>query len=372
MEEGPDIVKVLHVEAGRHLYGGALQVMFLMRGLQERGIENVLACPRGSGIAEAGHPFGKVVPMAMRGDGDLGIVSRLKGLIASERPDIVHLHSRRGIDVWGAIAARSSGVPVVLSRRVDNREPPWLARLKYRLYHRVITISRGIADVLVKEGVKPDRIVCVPSAVDTSQYHPLRRDLAWFREEFSLPADAFTIGMAAQFIPRKGHQTLLAAVPAVVARHPNARVLLFGQGPLKEALERQIKNSPLLSRHVVIAGFRKDLDRVLPNLEVLAHPASMEGLGVALLQAAACEVPIVAGRAGGIPEIVHPGINGELIEPGDEKALGQHLADLLADELKRRRYGRAGRVLVERQYSVSAMVDGNLQVYREVLGSEPT
>ena len=94
----------------------------------------------------------------------------------------------------------------------------------------------------------------------------------------------------------------------------------------------------------------------------------MEGLGVALLQAAACGVPIVAGRAGGIPEIVEPGVNGELVNPGDAAALAEHVSRLLESEELRRRYGQAGRRRVERAFSIDAMVEGNLAVYRDLAG----
>lgn len=361
-------MKVLHVEAGKHLYGGALQVVFLMRGLARRGVDVVLACPTGSAIAAAVRDAGLPVhELAMRGDADAGLVARLLGLMRRERPDLLHLHSRRGCDTWGALAGRLRGLPVVLSRRVDNPEWRLWAALKYRLPDQVVTISQGIREVLLREGVPATRITCVPSAVDTEQYQPGRAAQPWFRGEFGLPDDALTIGMAAQFIDRKGHATLLDALPAVFAQHPVTRVLLFGQGPLVETVRQRVAADPLLAARVQLTGFRRDLDRILPCLDVLAHPAFMEGLGVSLLQAAACGVPIVAGRAGGIPEIVQPGLNGALIEPGDVAGLSAALNRLLESPELRTRQGAAGREWVEQHFSIDAMVEGNLAVYRGLM-----
>ena len=360
-------MKILHVESGRHLYGGALQVVFLLQGLKARGEQAVLVCPQGSAIAEAARPHAlRVHEVAMKGDLDVGMVGRLRALIREERPDIVHLHSRRGSDLWGGLAARLEGVPTVLSRRVDNPEPRWWVKRKYRLYARVIAISEGIRQVLLGEGLSADQVVCVHSAVDTERYRPEPADRAWLRAEFGLAEDEATLAMAAQFIPRKGHRTLLAALPAVLAAHPRTRTLLFGQGPELAAIQDLVREAGLGER-VLFPGFRRDLERVLPCIDVMVHPAEMEGLGVALLQAAACGLPIVAGRAGGIPEIVRPGLNGELIEPGDAAALAQHLARLLGDPALRARYGAAGRQLVLDEFSVDAMVDGNLAVYRAAL-----
>lgn len=362
-------MKVLHVEAGMHLYGGALQVVFLLRGLKARGVHSVLACPQGSAIAPEAAPHAQVVQMPMKGDLDAGLLGRLRALIRQEKPDVVHLHSRRGSDIWGALAGRLEGVPVVLSRRVDNPESRWVVKLKYRLYDEVVTISDGIRQVLRAEGVPEAKLHCVLSAVDTQQYQPDRSHLAWFRETFGLADDALTIGMVAQFIGRKGHGTLLDALPTVLAAHPRTQVLLFGQGPLHDAVRARVQADALLKQHVQLPGFRRDLDRILPCLDVLAHPASMEGLGVSLLQAAACGVPLVGGRAGGIPEIIQPGLNGELIEPGDTAALARHLHALLASSELRQRYGQAGRAWVEQRFSIDAMVAGNLAVYQGLVSA---
>jgi glycosyltransferase involved in cell wall biosynthesis len=363
-------MRVLHVEAGMHLYGGALQVVFLMRGLAARGVEVALACPPGSAIGSAVRDLGLPVhEIVMRGDADIGLVARLGRLLKQGQPDLLHLHSRRGCDTWGALAGRLHGLPIVLSRRVDNPEPRWWVRLKYRLPHHVVTISRGIRDVLLAEGVPPERITCVPSAVDTNQYRPAREEgRAALSHAFGLPPGALVIGMAAQFIERKGHATLLDALPEVFARHPTARVLLFGQGPLAAAVRARIDAEPAWRGQVQMLGFRADLDRLLPGLDVLAHPAFMEGLGVALLQAAACGVPIVGGQAGGIPEIVQHGLNGELIEPGDAKGLAAALNRLLDSPALRVRMGEAGREWVERHFSIGSMVEGNLAVYQRLLG----
>lgn len=360
-------MKILHLEAGRHLYGGARQVQYLIEGLAARGVENRLVCPAGSAIADAVRgTASRVDAIPMGGDADPGLVLRLGRILLTECPDLVHLHSRRGADLFGGIAARWAGIPCVLSRRVDNPEPPWLARRKYRLYDRVITISEGIRQVLLTEGVEPDRVLCVHSAVDAGAY-ATTCDRAWLDAELRLPARAPLAGMVAQLIPRKGHSVLLEAVRAVLAKHPDLQVLLFGKGPLEAELETKIRERNL-QRHVRLAGFRTDLHRILGCLDLLVHPALMEGLGVSLLQAAAAGVPIIASRAGGMPEAVRHEHNGLLVPPGDAPALATAIGRLLADAPLRRRMGNAGRRLVAEQFSVDAMVQGNLGVYRSLLG----
>ncbi|WP_435103413.1 glycosyltransferase [Arhodomonas sp. AD133] len=354
---------VVHVETGMHLYGGALQVLFLLRGVREHPGRHVLVCPAGSEIAAAAEGVAdRVVAIPVRGDLDIGFARRLVRVLREECADLVHLHSRRGADVLGGIAARFAGVPAVLSRRVDNPERRWQVALKYRLYAHVVTISEGIRRVLLAEGVPPEKVTCVPSAVDTERYRP-GGDREWFRRIFSLDADEQTVGMVAQFIPRKGHRLLVEAASAILATQPRTRFLLFGQGPEVDAIRAAVAEAGLAERFV-FAGFRDDLEQVMPCLDVLAHPAYMEGLGVSLLQAAACEVPVVATPVGGIPEVVVDGENGHLVPVGDANALARAVIGLLAEPDIRERLGAAGRERVLRAFSVEAMVNGNESVWR--------
>ena len=358
-------MKILHVEAGKHYYGGARQVAYIIEGLAQRGVENFLACPIGADIAAAVGNTAQVHQLAMSGDADIGMTWRLARLIREVRPDIVHLHSRRGADLWGGIAARWTGTPCVLSRRVDNPESPLQVALKYRLYDHVITISEGIRRVLLDEGLAPQRVTCVRSAVDAEPYL-IPVDHAAFLKEFSLPPHAIVIGMVAQLIPRKGHRYLIDAIKALRHTFPDVRVLLFGKGPLQAELESEIAQNDLTDI-IRFAGFRNDLPQWLGGLDILAHPADMEGLGVSLLQASAAAIPIVTSRAGGLPEAVAEDVSGLLILPGDVAALIAALRQLLDDAALRKKMGKAGRARILAEFSIDAMVDGNLAVYRKVL-----
>ncbi|TQV62871.1 MAG: glycosyltransferase family 4 protein [Halothiobacillaceae bacterium] len=360
-------MKVLHIEAGRHLYGGARQVLYLLEGLAARGVESILACPEGSDIAREARPWARVVEMRMGGELDLMLPGRLRRLMMDTRPDLVHVHSRRGVDVWGGIAARRAGIPALLSRRVDNPEPRWLAHWKYGLYAKVIAISEGIRQVLLREGIPPEHVVTVRSAVDAAPYlHACERDA--FRETFGLPEHALALGVIAQLIPRKGHRHLLAILPEIVQRHPEVRVLFLGKGAHRPQLERQVEQLGL-ARHVQFTGFRDDLARWLPCLDIVVHPADMEGLGVSLLQASSASLPIIATRAGGIPEAVRDGENGLLIPPADPTALAEALLRLLDNAPLRTTMGATGRALVQREFSVTGMVQGNLALYRQILSA---
>lgn len=353
-------MKVLHVETGMHLYGGALQVRYLLEGLRGK-VENVLVAPRGSEIAAAVAENARVYDPPVAGEIDPRLLMGLVRAIREERPDIVHVHSRRGADLWGGVAARFSGIPSLLTRRVDNPEPKWLVRAKYGMYAKVVTISEGIRKVLLTEGIAPGRMECIPSAVDTRVYRP-GGDPEWFRREFQLSVEEKVVGVIAQLISRKGHRFLIEAAPAILKDVPNTRFLVFGQGPLREELDGLCQKSGLSDRFL-FAGFRRDMPRILPCLDLVVHPALMEGLGVSLLQASACGVPIVAARAGGIPEVVREGENGILVEPGTAAGLVAPIVEILRSGALADRYGRNGVELVRNRFSIESMVAGYERLY---------
>jgi len=358
-------MKILHVEGGRNLYGGALQVLYLLEGLKARGVDNHMACRSDSDLAQAAAPFAEVHGMDMAGDLDVRLIPKLYRLIRATRPDVVHLHSRIGADVMGGIAGQLAGVPLVHSRRQDNPESRFAVAIKYRLFDRVVAISEGIGKVLLSEGLPPAKLRCVRSAVDARPYQQARDD-AWLRAEFNLPEGGPVMGIVAQLISRKGHRFLLQAMPKLRRQFPGLHLIILGKGPAEADIRAEIQTLGL-EDCVRLAGFRDDLPRILPCLDLLVHPALMEGLGVSLLQASSAGLPIVAARAGGIPEAVHDGLNGLLVPPGDVDALETAIVRVLGDAELARRLGEAGRELVAREFSVDSMVEGNLRVYRELL-----
>jgi len=362
-------LKLLHIETGKHLYGGAQQVMYLLDGLRARGYESILACTKESAIADKATREGfRVEAMACAGEIDLEFMLRLRHLMRVEKPDVAHIHSRRGADSLGLLAAKWTSTPVVISRRVDNPETPWVAKFKYGLCDHVITISEAIKRVLISTGIDGSKITCVRSAVVPERFVPTVSK-SEFLEDMELAPGSFVIAVVAQLIERKNHIGLLRALATIKDQLPtNVQVLFFGQGPLLENLQNAVINLHLESR-VKFVGFRDDLHELISHVDLLVHPAKMEGLGVSLIEAAAAGVPIIGNPAGGIPEIVRDEENGLLVDCSNPGALGEAIFKLCSDDQALTRMGKLGRQLVADEFSIDAMVEGNLAVYRNLLNN---
>ena len=359
-------MKTLHVETGRHLYGGAQQVLYLTEGLTRRGVDTLLVCPPDSAIAPAAQELGIAVEtIPCGGDLDILFLSRLRRLLTRLRPDIVHCHSRRGADILGGRAAAMAGIPAVVSRRVDNPDPPFLARLRYRKFAHVIAISEAIRAALLASGVPEEVIVVIRSAVDVDRFGeaPDRHVLA---DTFDVPADATVILSAAQLIPRKGQGLLLDALARLKPDYPNLRAVICGRGPDEIALKWQAGQQGI-DDIVRFAGFRDDLDELLGAFDMLVHTASAEGLGVIALKAQAAGVPVIAFEAGGLPEIVKHAETGLLVPDADVSALTSAIASLLDDTATRARYATAARAHARANLSTAPMIEAHINLYTSLL-----
>lgn len=330
----------------------------------------MLFCQQGSDILRT---VGDTIPVrapAFEKATDPYFLLAASKVIAQEKPDVVHVHCRRG-DTFACLAAKICRTPaVILSRRVDDPIPRSLGNyLRFRvLCDHVIAISDSVRRVLLGAGVPRNRLSLVRSVIDSSQYR-VPRDRAWFSHEFGVAEQEIALGVVGQLIERKGQAFMLRAMPAILRRFPGCRLLFFGKGQMAKPL-KALANDLGIADRVIFANFREDIPRILPNLDLLVHPAISEGLGVSLLQASAAGVPIVAGDTGGIPEVVKHLQTGWLVPPCDSKSIEEAVRCALSSPDLAARLARNAQAHVELEFGVDRMIEGNLKVYREVLAAK--
>jgi glycosyltransferase involved in cell wall biosynthesis len=232
----------------------------------------------------------------------------------------------------------------------------------------VIAISDRIGEQLLAAGVPERKLRLVSSGVLPEACAP-----SWSREkfltEFGLGPDDFVIAMIAQLIPRKGHRYLLDALPKIHASYRGTRVLLFGAGSQEQKLAELIEHKRL-GDVVQLAGHRPDLLEFLGHVQLVVHPATREGLGVSLLEAQAAGVPVVGFRVGGVTEVVSDGVTGALVAARDSDALAAAIIRLAWNPRERSAMSTAARERIAAEFSVDGMVQGNLAVYREIIGDD--
>lgn len=184
------------------------------------------------------------------------------------------------------------------------------------------------------------------------------------RASLGFKADDLLIGCVANLHPYKGHTFLIEAFGQTVVDHPRARLVLAGSGALEASLKEQARN---LGDRITFLGYCGNVRGVLEALDVYVQPSVMEALGLAVLEASAMGLPVVASEVGGLPEVVRPGETGLLVSPGDPSALAEALARLLDHSGERELFGSTGSMMVREQFTRERMAAETCAVYERLL-----
>jgi len=360
----------LHVDTARTWRGGQNQVLLTVNGLRSMGERAALvAHPDGELRRRAAEGL-ELVPMAPRTEMDLTAAWRFSRVIKRLAPDVIHAHDPHGVAMaslalsLGSGAGQARAPALVASRRVDfHLKGNSFSRWKYRQVDAFIAASEAIRRMLVVDGVPTERTVTVHEGIDVE--HVVSAPPVNVHEAFWLPHQAPVVGNVAALVPHKGQRYLVDAAHLVVREIPDARFIILGEGEQREHLEKQVHEHHL-EKHVLLPGFRTDVLGCIKGFDLFVMSSVTEGLGTSLLDAMACAKPIVATRAGGIPEIVEDGVNGQLVAPRDATALAAAIVRALKDEGLRRRMGEAGFARVRERFTVDRMVSETAAVYKHL------
>ena len=299
-----------------------------------------------------------------------GLFLTALGQLRREPADIIHVHSRFFFSsLVGASLSRMLRLPLVTTLHVGSLEHlPRRHRLPAIAYEqtlgraivsassRVVAVSGHVAEHARRLGAKPGGVSVIENAVDTDEFHPASRR----------PRRRVRAVFVGRLIENKGPQFLIAAAPAVLAGNPNVEFVFVGDGPLRPRLEEQAKRLGVEAR-MRFLGLRSDVAEVLRDSDVFVRPSLTEGMSLTVLEAMACGLPVIVTPVGGTPEVVADAVNGCLVPAGNVSALSEALLRLCGDARLRRKLGRSGRALVERQYGWSRVIEANLRVYESAL-----
>jgi glycosyltransferase involved in cell wall biosynthesis len=367
----------LHVDTARTWRGGQNQVLLTINGLRAIGQRAALVAHPDGELRNRVEEGLELIPIAPKTEMDLTAAWRFARLLKKLAPDVIHAHDPHGVAMaslalsLGTSSRRSGsaagGAPaLVASRRVDfHLQGNAFSRWKYKQVDCFIAASGAIRQMLVADGVPAERTVTVHEGIDID--HVLAAPPVNVHEAFWLPHQAPVVGNVAALVPHKGQRYLIDAAHLVVQQIPDARFVILGEGELREHLEHQVKEHHL-EKHVLLPGFRIDVLGCIKGFDVFAMSSVTEGLGTSLLDAMACARPIVATRAGGIPEIVQDDVNGLLVPVRDAHALADAIVRQLKDAALRRRMGEAGLALARERFTVERMVAETAAVYARVAG----
>ncbi|AMV30824.1 Putative glycosyltransferase EpsF [Pirellula sp. SH-Sr6A] len=349
--------------------GGAETLLVnLVRGFDDSQIEPSVVClkDRGPLGQEISSDF-PVYDRLLKHKYDIGILNRLTKHFRREKTDAVITVGAGDKMFWGRLAARRAGVPVICSALHSTGWPDGIGKLNRMLTcitDGFIGVAKSHGEFLVEQERFPkSKVFVIPNGVDTRRFAPSTNAYQDVRTELGIPSDAKLIGIVAALRPEKNHGLFLQLAKRLQEKNLKTHFVIIGDGPERASL--RVQRATMGLQHCVhFLGSRSDTPRLLAAMDLFVLTSHNEASPVSILEALACEVPVVASRVGSIPDTVLDGWNGYTATPGSVSDFEKRVQSILdrADESKE--FGRNGRQFVESHASLQNMVD----CYTDLIG----
>ena len=375
-------IKIARIITQMDLGGAQEAVLSLIKGLNQVPFEQVLITGEGGllfhDLAAIPNVKKYVVPELTRRVSllsvctDLKAILKIRSILRSEKPDIVHTHTPKA-GILGRWAAWACGIPIIIhtyhgfgfsdAHPFWKRLPLiWVERLTAVITDYFITVSKNnwnrgeTYGILNKQGCE-----LIRSGIDLPTFLDVSKHRADKRRELEFDASVRIVGTVAGFKPPKALDHLLRVAGMVSARVPRLKFLIVGDGELRPSLEGLIQDLHLESV-VKLMGWRKDVPELLRVFEVFILTSLWEGLPRVLVEAKLAGLPVVAYDVDGVSEVIQNGESGFLVAPGNQESMAKRIVELLINEPLRRQLGQGGRALWD-EFSAAGMVQKHACLY---------
>lgn len=353
-------ITVLHILSSADIAGGERYLLDLINN-SDNSINHLIVLPYPGPFLDLliskNHNF-TIVNMTRRFS--LTSIPQLIRHIKSTSADILHTHGYRA-NFYGRIAGLLSNYKIVSTVHVslyDYIDTHFLIRWLYISIEKLLSwktnkficISQAMLDDMLKIGIDKSKIELIPNGVDLRRFFPkpVNEEL---KSKLGIAPNSPVIGTVGRMVPEKGQKYLIEAISLLKPKWNNLKCLFVGDGPLLSELKKQA-NDLDISDMCVFTGTRNDIELVYPVLDLFVLPSLREPFGLVLLEAMACEKPVVTTDSGGPSEFIKSGINGILVPPRDSKALALQINRLLSEKEKAGDIGKEGLKTVRNFFSV--------------------
>lgn len=355
-------MRVLQVNSATSIGGGERHVADLANALAQRGHDVYAVLRHRSPLVGElrSLPQENITMLPLRNSLDIGSALRLAHLIREREIEVVHAHLARDYPLAALAVERAGTARLVITRHVLfplNR----LHRLTLRRVAYAIAVSRAVGESL--RGIFAEsKIAYVPNGIDLKRFAVIARSGA---------RDRLLVGTVGHLAPIKGHEDFIRAASLIAAKRADVDFVIVGddESPTKDTqtqLERLIRELGL-SQRVHLAGRVDETSRLLSDLDLFVSASRSEGFGLAIIEAMASGVPVVATRSAGAREIIEDGETGRLVPIGDAHALAEAILCLLDDREGRERLRQRALETVRQRFSLERMIEETERVYRRAL-----
>jgi len=331
--------------------------------------------PIADDLAEMGVPVTVINSRNLR---DAAAFRRLLIFIRQRGFDIIHTHLTYA-DIWGRIAGRIIGVPVVSTLHVEQyggenvsaergRAIEKLANFVRRNFGSfVISVSDSMRRSFIEKGYRQKRLVTIHNGIDLDKFRlPADFSRIKARAGFGIPESSSVIATVSVLREGKGHDLLLSAAERVLKTEKDVRFLIVGSGPL-EARLRQRTSDAGLENKVIFTGMRRDVVNLLALSDIFVLASERDQLPTVFLEAMAMKLPAIGLNSGGVPEMVSDGETGIIVQSPDARELEKGILKLLQNPETARVMGGKGRQRVEKEFSALVWAHKLQELYGKAL-----
>jgi len=347
--------------------GGAETLLVnLVRRVDRSRFEPLIGCMKQRDVL--GETLANEIPVfenLIRHKYDFKVVGRLKKLFREQKIDALITVGAGDKMFWGRIAARSAGVPVILSALHSTGWPDGVGRLNRMLTgitDGFIAVAQQHAEYQVEQERFPkEKVFLIPNGIDTDrfQFHPEKRE-EW-RSKLMISSGDPVVGIVAALRPEKNHRLFLEAAAGVLKKLPKARFVVAGDGTERAELEA-FASQLGIAQSVDFIGSTDDVVGVLSMLDLFALTSHNEASPVSIMEAFSCGRPVVAPDVGSINETVLHCENGFLVPAGDLQQTTDRWIEILENPLRSSHWGKLGRRRVIENSSLARMTDGYMDL----------
>jgi L-malate glycosyltransferase len=361
-------MKVLHVSYHKSWRGGEQQISYLVGELHKMGCQQWIYCSENNALENYCQENG--IPNYTFSNRLLSRFSnarQLKHICEKHVIDIIHVHDSMSHMMAYLAGLSGNTVPIILSRRVDFavRNSP-ISRKKYNYsgIKKIICVSEKIKHTLEPDIKDKSKLTIVHDGIDLDRFGNTK-STGILRKQYHIPENANIIGNVAALSPIKDYFTFIDTAEILISKKPDLYFFIIGEGKMKKKLQDYIDHKGL-TKYFIFTGFRKDIQAIMPELDVFLFTSINEGLGTSILDAFAAGIPVVSTNAGGIPEMVEHNKTGLLADVKDSKTLAEHVLSLLNNESLRNDLVNNAREKVK-FFSKQIMAEKTFGYYEEIL-----
>ncbi|HYY57113.1 MAG TPA: glycosyltransferase family 4 protein [Pyrinomonadaceae bacterium] len=370
-------MRILHISSARALGGGERHLADLVNALANRGHDVHVALAPRSPLREelSALPERNLVALPLRNALDVGSAHALARLVRRHDVEIVHAHMARDYPLAAYAARRNAQARLVITRHVLfplSRLHTWTLSS----VARVVAVSHAVARALHGQRIfAAEKISVIPNGIDTGRFDPAARgfDRNSFRRNLKIAPGRLLVGTVGEINRLKGQEEFLRAASLLAARLPRADFVIAGEdfsrtGEHRARIVKLVGELGLEGR-VHLTGWLEDVAPLLCALDLFVSASRTESFGLAIVEAMASGLAVIATATEGAREIVEDGATGMLVPVGDLEALAEAIARLLEDEQARERMGQRARVAARERFSLERMVEATESIYRDALES---